>query len=421
MCPLGRVLSSRLLLTAERSLYCTRYLVALRSQASLLSTAQAGHSAARLVIVGIESTFDDSGVALVDGGGNVLSEALYSQRELHVKTGGTVPLVAQALHEQHLPRVLEQALEKASLTMEDVDILALAIGPGLGPCLKAGLDFTKKLSKEYNLPVLPVHHMEAHALMPRLQRDIPFPYMVLLASGGHCMLLLAEGVNRFRRLGNLLDDSPGDAFEKVARAMELQGGGAEVEKIARSGNEKKYELCHPLRHSRSCNFSFSGLRTMAERLIEQKRSQQANHILLPTDASDIAASFQRAAFYHIMVQTHRAILYCKTINSLPTALVVSGGVACNSYLRQKMAWLCQWHGIAAEFPPPALCTDNGLMIAWAALEYFRAGIKPLEDISDLRFRTKWLLGQDEAQIVVNADIRVSKLYDLLSRPPPPTA
>ncbi|EGD81006.1 hypothetical protein, variant [Salpingoeca rosetta] len=244
---------------------------------------------------------------------------------------------------------------------------------------------------------------------------IEFPYLVLLASGGHCMLLLAEGVQRFRRLGNLLDDSPGDAFEKVARAMDLTGGGPQVEQLAAQGDEHRFELCHPLRHARSCDFSFSGLRTMAERAVAQHRRD--DNSLPLQDARDIAASFQRAALHHIMVQSHRALLYCRSIDKMPTSMVVSGGVACNAYLRDKVAWLCEWHGVQPAFPSPALCTDNGRMIAWTGLEYLRAGVEPEQDISQWRFKTRWPLGVDESASVQAADIPVKRLYAQLASSP----
>eukprot|EP00055_Hartaetosiga_balthica_P003865 m.9208 g.9208 ORF g.9208 m.9208 type:complete len:423 (+) comp3400_c0_seq1:13-1281(+) len=361
------------------------------------------------IILGIESTFDDTGVSIMNMRGEVLGEDLITQRSVHSKTGGTIPTVAKKLHEKHLPLAMESSLQQAKLSLEDIDVIALATGPGLAPCLDAGLSYVKAINLKLGVPILGIHHMEAHALMPRLDDNIDFPYLVMLVSGGHCLILFAKGVNEFDRYGTALDDSPGDAFEKVARALGLEGGGMELEQVAWKGNERAFTFSQPLTKQKTCNTSFSGLRTSTERLIHEIKTSNDGAMDESTKC-DIAASFQRMVVLHLVSAAHRALLYCKREGSCPTSFVVSGGVACNHYLREKFGKLCAFHGIEAHFPEPHLCTDNGRMIAWAGVEYLQAGFSPVNDVQDWKYTPKWPLGADKIAQVEAATIPVHAVY-----------
>eukprot|EP00049_Salpingoeca_infusionum_P011972 m.211955 g.211955 ORF g.211955 m.211955 type:complete len:418 (+) comp15068_c1_seq5:123-1376(+) len=371
------------------------------------------------IVLGIESTFDDSGIAIVDGNGQLLGQHKISQQNEHVETGGTVPLLARELHERNLPIALDFALKDAQLTLQDVDTIALALGPGLAPCLHAGRSFTQSLVHQHNVPVMAVHHMEAHALMPRMLTDVPFPFMVLLASGGHCLLHIVDGVGKSRKLGHHLDTSPGNCFEKVARKLGLQGGGAALESLAQKGDETRFNFTVPLTRLRSCDFSFTGLRSLVESTIDQHLDPQPQQQLKEAPIvelanaetaqlkADIAASFQRTAVRHLVDRCYRAFEFARQTNVPLSSFVVSGGVACNQYLRQKLAHLCDEQQIQLVIPPMEHCTDNGIMIAWAGLEMVRQGMPPIQDIDTVRFIPQWPLGIDIRDQVEACDIAIA--------------
>jgi N6-L-threonylcarbamoyladenine synthase len=238
----------------------------------------------------------------------------------YFRTGGVVPVVAADLHRDNLQRVMDLALEESGLQMEDVDVIAVTVGPGLALCLQAGLEFVKSLVEINNKPVVPVHHMEAHALTPRLEQEIPFPYLVLLVSGGHCILAVAHAPGQFSRLGQSRDDSPGEAFDKLARWLALNQhpdvgghvGGAAVECIAQRGDPTHFPFPHIMSMRRCCNFSFSGLKTSAHTLITRIAMEEnwSGSAPLP-GCEDIAASFQEAVCRHLLTRTHRAICYVR--------------------------------------------------------------------------------------------------------------
>jgi len=356
------------------------------------------------IILGIESTFDDTGAAVVDAKGNVLGEALITQSKEHISTGGVDPRVAQLLHRQNLPIVVNDALKSAGVELNDLSAIATATKPGLPFCLLEGLNFSKDLVKKHNIPFIPVHHMEAHLLTVRMQQAVEFPFLTLLASGGHCILCLAHSLGEYTVLGKTIDEPPGAVFDKIARAMSPsplfdflnpQSGhygrmvnGSDIERLSRYGDQNKFPISLPFKrkHSPSCDFSFSGMQTRTKFLIDTTPS--IYH-------ADIAASFQNKLTTHILQQVHRGVIFSRLKQWLPAetgTLVASGGVLCNSYLKYRLTDLCESLNITVAFPSPKLCRDNGIMIAWAGMEYFKQGRGISSDPQNERFVPKLELG-----------------------------
>ncbi|KAL5496209.1 hypothetical protein EMCRGX_G012449 [Ephydatia muelleri] len=372
------------------------------------------------VVLGIESSFDDTAVGIVQGNGKILGEAVHSQLSAHKATGGVVPMVAGELHKNNINGVTHSALERAGLKMDGVAAVAVTIGPGLAPCLKEGLAYAKALAQSANKPLIPVHHMEAHALTPRMEEEIPFPYLVLLATGGHCILGIVHTPGKFSRLGNTTDDSPGEAFDKVARMLRLHrhpkvshlSGGAAIEVLARHGNPKLYHLPHVMSRRMCCQFSFSGLKTAVKNItlrIQADNPDAANSLEPLPGCEHIAAAFQEAVCRHLLTKTHRAVLFCQQQYPQINHLVLSGGVASNNHLRLQMKELAALHRYTLHTPPPRLCTDNGVMIAWTALEYMKAGVDAaVKDMLTLDFMPRWPLGEDISHRVEMAQLKIPR-------------
>uniref|UniRef100_A0A8C4XIS6 N(6)-L-threonylcarbamoyladenine synthase n=1 Tax=Erpetoichthys calabaricus TaxID=27687 RepID=A0A8C4XIS6_ERPCA len=368
------------------------------------------------VVLGIESSCDDTGAAVVDEHGRVLGEALHSQKEEHLRTGGIIPHVAQALHRQHIARIVQEALEKSGLRASDLSAVATTVKPGLALSLSVGLEFTGTLLQGLPTPFIPVHHMEAHALTVRMVRPLPFPFLVLLVSGGHALLALARGVSDFLLLGQALDEAPGDSLDKIARRLSLaghpecraMGGGQAVEHLALQGDRLKFNLRTPMGRHLDCNFSFAGLRTQVERTIarlEQEEGVRDGQVL--SCVADVCAAAQHAVCAHIAKRTHRAILFCKARSLLPErspTLVVSGGVASNRYARQLLQVISDASGLELLCPPPRLCTDNGAMVAWNGIERLREGIGILPSPAGIRYQPKATFGTDISEEVKQSAI-----------------
>eukprot|EP00054_Salpingoeca_dolichothecata_P021307 m.136124 g.136124 ORF g.136124 m.136124 type:complete len:407 (+) comp23939_c0_seq17:148-1368(+) len=360
-------------------------------------------------VLGIETSFDDTGVSIVRNDGKVLSEIVLHQN--HTSSGGAIPPVAAQQHRANLPTALRQCLSETKMDISDLHAIACTQGPGLALCLHEGLVFCQKIKAMHpSLAFYPVHHMEAHALTPRIEQNIPFPFLVLLASGGHCLLLLATGVGKFLNLGTCLDMPPGVAFDKLARSLHLSGG-AELEKFAEQGDPSAFSFKSPLTDERSCNFSFSGpltaaLFTLYEKHLKYEQTLTVSPALPASSWSNLAASFQRVVFDHISLRVKRALHFCHSHPQLdpPTAIVVSGGVACNRALRKAITFDAALYQTKAIFPPLPLCLDNGTMIAWTAIEHILAGKQPHPDPSSLRYQPKWPLGNDTHQVVMDANI-----------------
>lgn len=341
-------------------------------------------------ILGIETSCDDTGVAIIDTKGTVLAEALYSQSEFHAQLGGVQPPIARELHARNLSFATNDVFRESGLKLEDLDAIAVTTRPGFIMTLKEGLDHGRRLATAADLPVIPIHHMEAHALMPRLEDpSLEFPFLVLLVSGGHCLLALVKAVDEFRLLGTSKDIAPGEFLDKVARRLKVRNlescqnlsGGPAIEKLAKDGNPALLpgtRLPNTMIGYRDCDFSFSGLRTHFESLIaaETERWSVMGGDVIPTVA-DVAAAVQVALAKHLAMRVERAFRYCDLKELLPTSsprhLVLSGGVASNAFLRVALSRVCQANEAVLVCPSPRLCTDNGLMIAWNGVERWKIG------------------------------------------------
>ncbi|XP_062944598.1 tRNA N6-adenosine threonylcarbamoyltransferase, mitochondrial isoform X2 [Cynocephalus volans] len=327
------------------------------------------------LVLGIETSCDDTAAAVVDETGNVLGEAIHSQTEVHLKTGGIIPAVAQQLHRENIQRIVQEALSVNRISPSELSAIATTIKPGLALSLGVGLSFSLQLVDQLKKPFIPIHHMEAHALTIRLTNKVEFPFLVLLISGGHCLLALAQGVSDFLLLGKSLDKAPGDMLDKVARRLSLvkhpeystMSGGKAIEHLAKKGNRFHFDIKVPMEHAKNCDFSFSGLQHIIDRIIMQKEKEEGiekGQIL--SSAADIAAAVQHTTACHIAERTHRAILFCRQRDLLSQSnavLVVSGGVASNFYIRRALEIVTNATQCTLLCPPPRLCTDNGIMIA----------------------------------------------------------
>ncbi|XP_050418470.1 tRNA N6-adenosine threonylcarbamoyltransferase, mitochondrial isoform X1 [Patella vulgata] len=371
-------------------------------------------------VLGIETSCDDTGAAVVDYHGNIIGEALNSQTRIHVEMGGIIPIIARDLHKQNIANVVDEAIKNAKLSNQDIEAIAVTTEPGLALSLFIGVNHAKMLASKYRKPVIPIHHMEAHALTVRMVERVEFPYLVLLVSGGHCLLALAQDVNKFLLLGRGLDDSPGDAFDKTARQMKLKNlkecaglsGGEAVELMAKTGNPKSFQFPGVLSQNRDCNFSFSGLKFHAKNLIFQEELKQGidGGNVLP-NAGDICASFQDGIVKHLLHRIRRGLLYSELKQLLPAenkTLVLSGGVASNMYIRQEIENLCQHFNCRLVCPPPKLCTDNGVMIAWNGIEKLKREIDLVQvnDFDEIDLKPRSPLGIDMTEDVIRANIKV---------------
>ncbi|MFC0408982.1 tRNA (adenosine(37)-N6)-threonylcarbamoyltransferase complex transferase subunit TsaD [Roseomonas elaeocarpi] len=358
-------------------------------------------------VLGLESSCDETAAAVLSPDGRVLGETLLSQTAEHARFGGVVPEVAARSHLRHMPALAAEALRQAGLRANDLGAVAATSGPGLIGGLIVGASFGKGLALANDLPFVAVNHLEAHALTPRLPGLLPeapaFPYLLLLLSGGHCQCVAVEGLGRYRRLGTTLDDAVGEAFDKSAKLLGLPWpGGPHLERLAREGDPKRIPLPRPLLGREGCDFSFSGLKTAV--------SQAVGRLTDEAGKADIAASFQ-ASVAAVMADRARHALRmmgteivggkmsarataeaaaAKGATRGATALVVSGGVAANSAIREALATVAAQHGLPLIAPPIRLCTDNAVMVAWAGIERLRAG---LADSVEHAPRPRWPLSE----------------------------
>ena len=332
------------------------------------------------LILGLESSCDETAAALVESDGTIRAHKLARQEEAHRPYGGVVPEIAARAHVEMLGPLIEAALEEAGVTLADVDAIAATAGPGLIGGVMVGLVTGKALALAAGKPLVAVNHLEGHALSPRLgDRSLEFPYLLLLVSGGHCQLLLVEGVNRYRRLATTIDDAAGEAFDKTAKLLGLGfPGGPAVEKAAERGNPKAVPLPRPLVGSGEPHFSFAGLKSAVARAVNDY------------SAEDLAASFQQAVVDCLVDRTRLALAVTR-----PTALVVAGGVAANTAVRTALEALAGEHALPFVAPPLWLCTDNAAMIAWAGAERFAQG---LTDPLDVPARPRWPLDPDAEKV-----------------------
>jgi N6-L-threonylcarbamoyladenine synthase len=333
-------------------------------------------------VLGIESSCDETGVAIFEPGVGVLAQALHSQISLHAIYGGVVPELASRDHIRLLPCLIRQALAEAGLGVADLDAIAYTAGPGLAGALLVGASVAEAMAFAAGIPALPVHHLEGHLLSPLLAADPPdFPFVALLVSGGHTQLMRVIGIGQYELLGETLDDAAGEAFDKTAKLLGLgYPGGAELAALATHGRAGRYKLPRPMLHSGNLDFSFSGLKTAVLNIVSSAAWQ-------PQHGADLAADFQQAV---VEVLAGKALAALEQTGL--RALVVAGGVGANQALRTKLDTTLRAKGARAHYPEPALCTDNGVMIAYAGARRLAQGERPTRAAA-IRVRPRWPLAE----------------------------
>ncbi len=360
-----------------------------------------GLSDRTLTLLGIETSCDETAAALVrrlpDGRGEILSNLVRSQLELHAAYGGVVPEIAARAHVELLDAAIAKALAEAGAGFGDIDAVAATAGPGLIGGLIVGVVTAKAIALARGLPFIAINHLEAHALTARLTDGLSFPYLLLLVSGGHTQLLIVNGVGAYRRLGTTLDDALGEAFDKAAKLLGLPyPGGPEVERLALKGRPN-VPLPRPMLGRPEPHFSFAGLKTAL------RHAAAARAPLGTQDAADLCASFQEAVGEIVSDRVRRAMaIYVAELGpEAPRALVVAGGVAANQRLKGALAGLAEHEGFRLVVPPPALCADNAVMIAWAGAEHLALGL--IDDL-DAPARARWPL-DPEAKPALGAGVK----------------
>ncbi|KAH9788337.1 putative tRNA N6-adenosine threonylcarbamoyltransferase [Citrus sinensis] len=397
-----------------------------------------------LIILGIETSCDDTAAAVVRGNGEILSQVVSSQvkiafislyyvkADLLAKYGGVAPKMAEEAHSLAIDPVVQEALHKANLTERDLSAVAVTIGPGLSLCLRVGVQKARKIAGQFNLPIVGVHHMEAHALVARqcclpasnvflfmsrlIEQDLRFPFLALLISGGHNLLVLAHNLGQYTQLGTTIDDAIGEAFDKTAKWLGLdmrRSGGPAVEKLALEGDAESVKFSTPMKQHKDCNFSYAGLKTQVRLAIESKNinvGKYSNITVFPVPIFVLLMTtlgakwaFQRVAVLHLEERCERAIEWALKIEPSIKHLVVSGGVASNKYVRARLDRAVKNNSLQLVCPPPSLCTDNGVMVAWTGIEHFCVGRfdppPPADDPEDFMYdlRPRWPLGEEFAE------------------------
>ncbi len=344
--------------------------------------------------LGVESSCDETSAAIVDSNHNILSHIIYSQIPEHQKFGGVVPELAARAHILAIEDVIHQALTAAGKKIDDIDVIAATAGPGLIGGVLVGWMAATGIAQATGKPLVAVNHLEGHALVPRLcatladgtvgKNQVDFPYLLMLASGGHCQILLVRGVGQYELIGQTLDDSAGEAYDKVAKMLGLgYPGGPVVDARAQNGNPRAFAFPRPLCDKPGCDFSFSGIKTAARTFLGRVEGMMTDEYI-----NDFCASFQAAVVDCIVNRLNNAMRDVRVRDVAPQTLVVAGGVAKNSAIRAALENLATKNNMVFAAPPMNLCTDNGAMIAWAGLENFAVGRVVREPIAP---RPRWPL------------------------------
>ncbi|MCY6383303.1 tRNA (adenosine(37)-N6)-threonylcarbamoyltransferase complex transferase subunit TsaD [Hoeflea prorocentri] len=352
-----------------------------------------------ICILGIETSCDETAAAVVrrhdDGSGEILSDVVFSQLDEHAAFGGVVPEIAARAHVEMLDGLVEKALKEAGTPLGSVDAISATAGPGLIGGLIVGLMTAKALAAASGKPLYAINHLEGHALTARLTDGLEFPYLLLLVSGGHTQMVLVRGVGNYERWGTTIDDALGEAFDKTAKLLGLSyPGGPAVEEAAKRGDVTRFDLPTPLRGEKRLDFSFSGLKTAV------RQTAQAIAPVADQDIADICASFQYTIVQTLRERIGRSLerlLGDSAASGATPTLVVAGGVAANTAIRDMLTQLCGEKGFRFVAPPHRLCTDNAVMIAWAAAERMALGLPP--DGLDVAPRPRWPLDNQSAALV----------------------
>ena len=341
------------------------------------------------LILGIESSCDETAASIIteneQGVPTILSNIVSSQVDVHKEFGGVVPELAARSHVEKIDLITKRAIDESGIKMEEVDAVAVTAGPGLVVCLSVGLSFGKAIAASLNKPFIAVNHLEGHALSPKLNSKLSYPYLLLLISGGHTQFLSVKGLGKYKRLGTTIDDAVGEAYDKIAKLLGIEfPGGPQIEVYAKKGDPKKYKLPKPIFHKGGCNLSFSGLKTAVLKISKQIKTNQEKY--------DLAASFQKTIEEILYKKSKIAFEEFKKINkTTQNKFIVAGGVAANKKIREVLTNLCEEEGFEAIFPPINLCGDNAAMIAMVGLEKFK-----LNQFNDLDYPAKprWSLDED---------------------------
>ena len=341
------------------------------------------------IVLGIESSCDETAAAVVTGDRRILSNVVLSQIEQHAPYGGVVPEIASRAHLEHLDGLIADAMSEAGIAFDDLDAVAATAGPGLIGGVMIGLVTAKAICAATNKPLIALNHLEAHALTARLTDDVAFPYLLLLVSGGHCQLISVSGVGQYKRLGTTIDDAVGEAFDKAAKMMGLgYPGGPIVEATAKAGDPTRFDLPRPMKGRDNCDFSFSGLKTALRRALDSIDGEATDQ-----DHADLCASFQMAVGDVLADRTKWAIKVFQEDHPDGTTLVIAGGVAANKALAQRLGQVTEKAGMDLVVPPGALCTDNAAMVAWAGIERLELGLTSDLEVSA---RARWPLDTSSA-------------------------
>ncbi len=343
------------------------------------------------LILGIETSCDETAASLIteneQGIPIVLSSIVSSQEDVHKEFGGVVPELAARSHMEKIDLIVQKAIKKSGKSIDDIDAVASTAGPGLIVCLSVGLSFGKAFACAIEKPFIAINHLEGHALSPKINSEINYPYLLLLISGGHSQFLKVKGLGNYKRLGTTIDDALGEAFDKTAKLLGIDfPGGSQIEILAEKGDSKKYDLPKPIFNKGGCNLSFAGLKTAVLKISKKIKTEQEKY--------DLAASFQK---------TIEGILYKKTKiafeefekqkNLNKKVFVVAGGVAANKKIRSMLINLAKKNNYKSIFPPIELCGDNAAMIAMVGLEKFK--LKQFNDL-DYPAKPRWPLDKDAA-------------------------
>ena len=323
----------------------------------------------RPLILGIESSCDETAASIIteneQGIPTILSSIVSSQVDVHKEFGGVVPELAARSHIEKIDLITKKAIDESGRKIEEIDAVASTAGPGLIVCLSVGLSFGKAIASSLNKPFIAVNHLEGHALSPKLNSELNYPYLLLLISGGHTQFLSVKGLGDYKRLGTTIDDAVGEAFDKTAKLLGIEfPGGPQIEIYAKKGNPKKYDLPKPIFHKGGCNLSFAGLKTAVLKISKQIKTDQEKY--------DLAASFQRTVEEILYKKSKIAFEeFKKTNKENKNKFVVAGGVAANKRIREVLTNLCKEENFESIFPPINLCGDNAAMIAMVGLEKFK--------------------------------------------------